>query len=151
MSHPIRPLADRDRAAWDVLWAGYLDFYRRELPSSVTDESFRRLCGGQEGMFAFVAVEEAARPVGLVHALLHPSTWSTGGYCYLEDLFVAPEVRGGDVGRRLIETVAEAARERGATRLHWRTQQFNGRARSLYDQVARLSSMVIYERDLTAS
>jgi len=35
--------------------------------------------------------------------------------------------------------------ERGAGRLYWHTQEYNGRARSLYDQVAHLTSFVVYE------
>ncbi|WP_320670082.1 GNAT family N-acetyltransferase [Patulibacter defluvii] len=150
MSHPIRPLADRDRSAWDRLWAGYLAFYRQSLPAATSDETFRRLLAGEQGMFAFVAVDEDDRPIGLVHALLHASTWAPGGVCYLQDLFVDPDARGGDVARRLIEAVADEAGHRGAVRVYWRTQQYNGRARSLYDRVARLSSMVTYERDLPA-
>ena len=40
-----------------------------------------------------------ARAIGLVHWLTHPSTWSAGPYCYLEDLFVHPDARGSGVGR----------------------------------------------------
>ena len=36
-------------------------------------------------------------------------------------------------------------RQRGAGRLYWHTQEYNGRARSLYDQVARPTSFVVYE------
>ena len=34
---------------------------------------------------------------------------------------------------------------RGSDRLYWHTQQYNGRARSLYDQVGRSTSFVVYE------
>jgi GNAT superfamily N-acetyltransferase len=131
-----------------VLWEGYLAFYREDLPSAVTAETFRRLCAGAEGMFGLVACDADDRPVGVAHAVLHASTWSTGGYCYLEDLYVDPAARGGDVGRLLIDAVAASATARGATKLYWQTQSFNGRARSLYDQHGHLSSSVVYERDL---
>jgi GNAT superfamily N-acetyltransferase len=58
---------------------------------------------------------------------------------------VAPSARGHDVGRALLEAVGRAARERGADRVYWHTQQYNGRARSLYDQVGRPTSFVVYE------
>jgi GNAT superfamily N-acetyltransferase len=157
----IRPLRAADRAAWDELWAGYLSFYRHELTAEVTDGTFARLCEQRDGMFGLVAVEgggdasagggagEAGALLGLSHAIVHPSTWSTAPSCYLEDLFVAPRARGADAGRALIEATAAAARERGCGTLYWQTQQFNGRARSLYDTVGQLSSSVIYERELT--
>lgn len=144
----VRPVRPDDHRAWAVLWEGYLAFYREDLPSAITAGTFRRLCAGADGMFGLVACDEGDRPVGLAHAVLHASTWSGGGYCYLEDLFVGPAARGGDVGRLLIDAVAASATTRGATKLYWQTQAFNGRARSLYDQVGSLSSAVVYERDL---
>jgi GNAT superfamily N-acetyltransferase len=144
----VRPLRPDDHRAWAALWDGYLRFYREELAPDVTAETFRRLCAGSDGIFALVACDADDRPVGLAHAIVHPSTWSSGGYCYLEDLFVDPAARGGDVGRVLIDAVATEAAARGTTKLYWHTQAFNGRARSLYDQVGSLSSAVIYERDL---
>lgn len=144
----IRALHPDDRTAWEPLWAGYLAFYREQLPPEVTDATFRRLSGEEDGMFGLVAVGEDGALVGFVHAIVHPSTWSTSGYTYLEDLFVAPTGRGGDVGRLLIEATAEAARARGSARVYWQTQEYNGRARSLYDQVGQLTSFIVYERSV---
>ena len=50
--------------------------------------------------------------------------------------------------KKLIEETAAAARQRGVERLYWNTQQFNGAARSLYDTVGQLTSMVVYERKI---
>jgi GNAT superfamily N-acetyltransferase len=132
-----------------VLWAGYLDHYREDLDPDVTAGTFRRLCAGDAGFFALVLCDAEDVPVGFAHALLHPTTWSLGDACYLEDLFVGPDARGGDAGRVLVEAVAEEAERRGARKLYWQTQAYNGRARSLYDQVGHLSSSVLYERDLS--
>ncbi len=106
------------------------------------------MCAQTDGMFALVALDADAQLVGLAHSVVHPSTWALNGYCYLEDLFVARAARGGEVARRLIDATALAARERGVERLYWHTQQFNGAARSLYDVVGRLTSMIVYERDV---
>jgi GNAT superfamily N-acetyltransferase len=86
------------------------------------------------------------RLVGFAHYLFHPSTWSETGYCYLEDLFTAPEARGRGVGRALIEAVAAAEAGAGATRLYWHTQEFNADGRALYDTLARRTSFIVYER-----
>ena len=53
--------------------------------------------------------------------------------------------RGQDVGRALLLAVKEAGTERGAHQAYWHTQQYNGRARSLYDQVGQPTSFVVYE------
>jgi len=130
-----------------ALWAGYLRFYRTQLQDSVTDLTFKRLCDNSDGMFGLVAVGDDGGLVGLANALMHPSTWSVAGYCYLEDLFVSPHARGTGAGEQLIEATAAVAHERGVTRLYWHTQQFNGPARSLYDTAGKLTSMIVYERD----
>lgn len=144
----IRELRREDHDGWVELWSGYLSFYRQELSAQVTRTTFERLCDQRDGMFALLALDAQARPIGFAHATVHPSTWALGGYCYLEDLFVAPAARGGDVARGLIEATARVARERGVERMYWHTQQFNGAARSLYDKVGRLTSMIVYERDV---
>jgi GNAT superfamily N-acetyltransferase len=129
------------------MWQEYLRFYRTELSSEVTEDTFRRLCAGGD-VVGLVAVDEADHAVGLAHLVFHPSTWSTQSSCYLEDLYVRPDHRGGPVALELFSAVSSTAQERGATRVYWLTQQFNGAARSLYDTVARLTSFVVYERDV---
>ena len=81
----------------------------------------------------------------MANCVVHSSTWSRQPKTYLEDLFVAPSARGHDVGRALLEAVKQAGAERGAKRIYWHTQQYNGRARSLYDLVGHPTSFVVYE------
>jgi len=142
----IRELRSDDYEDWLDLWAGYLSFYRVDISEEVTRKAFARLSERTDGMFGLVAADADGRLVGFAHGLVHRSTWTLEGYCYLEDLFVAPSARGGDTGRALIAAVALAARERHVERMYWHTQQFNGAARSLYDTVGRLTSMIVYER-----
>ena len=148
MAPTVRCLAPGDFAGWRGLWEGYLAFYREALDDEVTKHTFDRLTSKRDGMFGFVAALPDGTLVGLAHALLHPSTWSNAPSCYLEDLFVAPAARGTGAARALVEAVAEEARERGAGKLYWHTQEFNGPARSLYDQLASRVSFVVYERAL---
>ncbi len=141
----IRALGDGDWDDWSALWAGYLDFYRAELHDETSRATFERLCGGDDAMFGLLAVDDAGGAIGLANCVVHPSTWSRRPKCYLEDLFVAPTARGADVGRALLMAVKSAATERGADDVYWHTQQYNGRARSLYDTVGRPTSFVVYE------
>jgi len=64
----------------------------------------------------------------------------------LQDLFVAPEARGGGVGRRLIEHVYDAARTAGCARVYWLTHETNHEAMTLYDKVAERSGFVQYRK-----
>ncbi len=147
MSAPgaVRPLAERDREDWERLWADYNAFYRHAATPAVARATFGRLVAADD-MFGLVCVDADDRPVGLAHAVLHPSTWTEGRYCYLEDLFVARAARGGGFGRALIEAVYAAADARGADRVYWHTQEFNAPARSLYDAVGRRTSFIVYTR-----
>jgi GNAT superfamily N-acetyltransferase len=86
--------------------------------------------------------------IGLAHYLLHRSTWAPVCYCYLEDLFVEPSVRGGGAGRALIAAVEAAARDAGASRLYWITDETNQTARRLYDKVAERPGVVQYRKKL---
>jgi GNAT superfamily N-acetyltransferase len=143
----VRPLGPADRAAWDPLWQGYLTFYRQALAPGVSDAVFARLTG--HGAHLGLLAERDGVAVGLVHYLVHETTWAIAPTCYLEDLFVDETVRGGGVGRALIDAVAEEARKAGCRAVYWQTNQDNARARALYDQVATLSPFVRYDLDLT--
>jgi GNAT superfamily N-acetyltransferase len=144
----VRRLGVSDRDAWQPLWERYLRFYRAELPPETYDSTFARLCAPDSGLVGLLAVDADERALGLAHLILHPSTWAQTPSCYLEDLFVDPAARGSGVAKRLIDAVYESARDHGAGRVYWLTQQFNGAARSLYDTVAQLTSFVVYEHDL---
>ncbi len=141
----IRPIRAEDQAAWLPLWSGYNAFYRNEPTEEVTHAAFHRLCDGSDGFFGLVA-EDGGGLVGLAHAVFHPATWTTGTYCYLEDLYVSKEGRGTGAARQLIEGVYVEADRRGAGRIYWHTQQYNAPARSLYDSVGHATSFVVYER-----
>lgn len=140
----IAPITPADRDEWLRLWAGYLLFYKQALPQEVTDDVFARLTA-DDGVHGAIARGDDGAAIGLVHWLLHPSTWSTTSYCYLEDLFVAPDTRGEGVGRALIAHVREQAAAARATKVYWLTQQDNATARGLYDRVARSTGFVHYE------
>ena len=143
----VRPLRPADRAAWEPLWQGYLTFYRASLASDVTDATWQRFFDPLEALGAVVA-ERDGRLIGLAHYLLHRSTWSATCYCYLEDLFVDPAVRGSGAGRALIAAVENVARDAGASRLYWATHESNEPAQMLYDRVAERPGFVQYRKKL---
>ena len=142
----VRELRSEDQPQWRVLWNGYLDFYRCELPPAVTEFTWRRLLDQGYGLHGLAAVDATDRIVGIVHFQFQPSTWSLTSYCYLEDLFVAPQSRGSGAGSALIRTVYRAADERGAAKVYWTTENSNARARSLYDRMATLTPFLQYRR-----
>jgi len=143
----VRALLHEDRPVWDVHWQGYLTFYRHDLAEDVTDDVFARLISGAPEFTGLGVADSDGRLVGFAHYVLHPSTWTKGLYCYLEDLYVDPSVRGGGAARSLIEELYRRADANGWTRVYWNTEHHNTRARTLYDQVATLTDKIIYERN----
>lgn len=147
MAYRVRRLEAKDKAAWLPLFKGYITFYKATVADDVIETTWQRLLSGGEGFHqGLVAVDDADKPVGLAHILFHRSTWSPTWYCYLEDLFVEPGLRAGGIGQMLIEAVYEAADARQCTRTYWTTQEFNYRARGLYDKMATKSPFIQYRR-----
>ena len=141
----IRELRTDDWDDWRALWTGYLGFYRAALREETGRATFARMCEERDGLFGLIALDAAGRGIGMADCVIHATTWSRRPTCYLEDLFVAPGARGQDLGRALLEAVKEQATARDAGRVYWHTQEYNGRARSLYDQVGHPTSFVVYE------
>ncbi|HEX4894320.1 MAG TPA: GNAT family N-acetyltransferase [Hyphomicrobiaceae bacterium] len=147
MSVRVRRIEARDKQAWLPLFKGYIEFYKATVPDDVIELTWQRLIkGAPDFHIGLVAVDEADVPLGLAHVLFHRSTWSPTHYCYLEDLFVRPDLRAKGIGRALIEAVYREADARKCTRTYWATQEFNYRARGLYDQMATKSVFVQYRR-----
>lgn len=141
----IRLVEESERAAWEPLWRGYLEFYKASLPEQATDVAWRRLHDPNEPMFVLGAYV-GGKLTGIVHCLYHRTTWTVGNYCYLQDLFVAETARGLGLGRALIEAVCEKARAEGASRVYWLTQEDNATARALYDKLAERSGFIQYRK-----
>lgn len=150
-THPapaVRPLAATDEAAWRVLWRDYQTFYHTALNETMFATTWARLFDAGEPMFVLGAFDDAGRLLGIVHALYHRSCWTTGPYCYLQDLYTADDARGRGVGRALIEAVYAQARDAGASRVYWLTHETNTTARTLYDQVATNAGFIQYRKDV---
>jgi GNAT superfamily N-acetyltransferase len=141
----IRDLRAEDRPAWEPLWRGYLEFYEERLPDEVTDLTFTRLLDPAEPMFALVA-DQGGALTGLVQCIIHRATWTSTYYCYLEDLFVAPDARDNGIGRALIEAVYARADQIGVARVYWLTHETNATARVLYEAVGKRSGFIQYRR-----
>jgi GNAT superfamily N-acetyltransferase len=143
MSLTIRAIEERDKEKWLKLWAGYLEFYKSTISPEQTELTWKRLINNELKMFGFVAESEEG-VIGFTHCLFRPSTWTESDYCYLEDLFVDPNIRGKGIGRALMNKVIELAKEKNSKRVYWTTQEFNKTARVLYDSITPVSEFVQY-------
>ena len=148
MTLTIRAIEEKDKDQWLKLWAGYLEFYKSTISPEQTELTWKRLINNELKMFGFVAESEEG-VIGFTHCLFRPSTWTETDYCYLEDLFVDPNIRGKGVGRALMNRVFDFAKEKDSKRVYWTTQEFNKTARILYDSITPVSEFVQYRLPIT--
>jgi GNAT superfamily N-acetyltransferase len=133
------------------LMRSYCDFYE-VAPSDGDLLALSRaliLDPEREG-FQLLARGDGGRPIGFATVYWLWSTSSAARVGLMNDLFVAPEARGGGVADELIRECARRVGERGAKELVWQTAHDNGRAQAVYDRVGakRDDRWVDYSLDL---
>ena len=133
--YQIRRPLDSDHEQWHTLWQGYLTFYESSLATEVTDLLWQRIHDSTHEIQCRVAQNSDCKLVGFVHFFPHAHTWYANRVCYLNDLFVLPQIRGAGIGARLIDAVVAEARQQEWCEVYWHTQQNNSVARGLYDKV----------------
>ena len=139
----IRPVTEDDERVWRELWNAYLAFYETSLPERGSDSTWRRIME-DEPTFQSIVAERDDEIVGFATIVVHAFTWSDRPAGLLHDLFVRPEVRGGGIGRALIEHVISQGRREGWNRVYWMTREDNELARRLYDTYAPADGFVRY-------
>jgi ribosomal protein S18 acetylase RimI-like enzyme len=72
-------------------------------------------------------------PTGFALFRLRPSLWAKAGDAYLEELYVVPEQRRKGIGRSLLNTAIDTAREAGANHFELTTGETDTEARGLYE------------------
>lgn len=143
MTIAILPARPSDTAAWLPLWEGYRAFYEVSAPPDLAARAWDNLLAPEVPMHAALAWD-GDRAVGLIHLVRRFSTWTMGPQCYLEDLFVADDVRGRGVGRLLIDHGFDWARREGCSVIHWLTYESNHGARRIYDRIAEHKGHIHY-------
>ena len=139
----IRPVSEADKSSWAPLWDGYLEFYKTQLPQAQSDLTWQRLIDPDFNLYGLVAQRDG-KLQGLTYYSFQISSWAPKNFCYLEDLFVDPQVRCVGIGRALIDGVRDVALSSGSSRLYWNTDATNSTARKLYDSYISESGKVQY-------
>jgi ribosomal protein S18 acetylase RimI-like enzyme len=95
-------------------------------------------------------------PDGLSLFRFRPALWAAGPETYLQELYVAPALRGRGIGRCLLEETLEYARAAGASGIDLNTGETDTAARNLYESMGFTNreggpegpSMLFYEREI---
>lgn len=143
MSLIIRDATEADEAAWRTLWAGYLTFYKADVPEEVTAFTWARILDPASRVSMRVA-EEDGRLLGFAIHHYHDSTWDIAPEGYLEDLYVDEHIRGKGVGRALVDDLIAISRRHGWRGIYWHTNHDNARARKLYDSYIQSDGHIRY-------
>jgi GNAT superfamily N-acetyltransferase len=143
MTLTVRRIEPRDEPRWRELWDGYNRFYGREPAEPQTRHTWSRIMDPAVPVHAIVA-ESQSRVVGIANYLTHESTLTLTPVCYLQDLYVDPDVRGGGIGKALIDWLVAEMKAQSWSRLYWGTRETNYRARGLYDKYTPHSGFLRY-------
>lgn len=140
----VRRIATSDRAAWSGLYQGYAAFYGVEQTEAMRERVWDWLHDPAHEVEGLVAEQDGA-VVGIAHfrAFARPLSATVAGF--LDDLFVAPELRGGGAANALLDAVAAEGRARGWSVIRWLTAENNYRARALYDRVGEVGRWRVYD------
>lgn len=141
MTLRIVPTAAVTFEVWRDLWLDYVGG-QIAADSPLHRHTYEHLCAA-DALHGRMAMEGDAA-LGFVHYYFHPSTWAMTEPCHVQDLYVAPDARGRQLGGRLMEEVRAHAQAMGSQVVHWNTRAGNDPARALYDRIATLSDRVIY-------
>jgi GNAT superfamily N-acetyltransferase len=118
------------------LMRAYCDFYRTTPSDGALLTMSRALIADptREGL-QFLARGDGGEAVGFATMFWSWETNAGGRIGVMNDLFVAPQARGGGTAEALIDACRERCRRRGAVRLSWQTALDNHRAQAVYDRV----------------
>ncbi|HSL16509.1 MAG TPA: GNAT family N-acetyltransferase [Methylomirabilota bacterium] len=107
-------------------------YERMEDEVEADEELLRRSLFGERPAAEVLIAELDGRPAGFALFFHNFSTFVGRPGLYLEDLFVAPELRGRGIGRRLLARLAAIAVERGCGRFEWSVLDWNEPAIRFY-------------------
>lgn len=118
-----------------VTVAGLLDAFNREYSTptpgpAVLATRLRRLLAGRE-VIALLAGDPA---VAVALLTLRPNVWYEGPVALLDELYVAPELRGRGVGSALLMAAEAMTRERGGELLEINVDGDDIDARRFYER-----------------
>jgi len=138
MTLSIRPGEQADVPLIAELIRGLARYERLEDAVTMTEEKLTDGLFGEPRYAETLIAEDGGEAVGFALYFHNYSTFLAQPGLYLEDLFVLPEHRGGGVGRKLLERLAQIAVDRGCGRLEWAVLDWNQDAIAFYERLGAM-------------
>jgi GNAT superfamily N-acetyltransferase len=116
-----------------TLLAAFRDHLGYDGPSDASIlSSVERIIGRDDTEYLLAG---AGEPQGVAQVRYRWSVWWDAEDCWLEDLYVTDDARGGGLGRALTEAVLDRAAARGCRRVELDVNTLNAPARALYESL----------------
>jgi GNAT superfamily N-acetyltransferase len=131
----IRPAVEDDIARVLGFIRELARYERLEREVIATEEDLRETLFGTHRYAEVVFACLGEEPVGFALFFHNFSTFKGRPGIYLEDLFVAPQVRGQGIGRALLGWLARTALERRCARLEWAVLDWNEPSIAFYESL----------------
>lgn len=120
---------DDARVLGTLLEAFNVEFDTETDPADILAARFERVLADPAAL-AFLAGEDA----GFAFVTLRPAIWFDGPVAVLDELYVAPDLRGQGIGTALLSAVRDELRRRGCAELHINVDEVDTAARRFYER-----------------
>jgi ribosomal protein S18 acetylase RimI-like enzyme len=114
------------------LIADFRDWFEKPEPDAAAIAATLGRLIGDPATEYLLAVDDDGAAVGFCQLRYRLSVWTGVDDCWLEDLFVSEEARGGGQGKALVGAAFESARARGCKRIQLDVNVENAGAQRLY-------------------
>lgn len=138
-------MRERDQPRWRALYKGYADFYRQEQTDEAAVVVWSWIHDSEHEVRCLVVEAEHGDLVGLAHYRPFARPLSASAGCFLDDLFIDPDHRGGGAVDALLTELRRLAAVEGWSVVRWITADDNYRGRAKYDQHAARTTWVTYD------
>jgi GNAT superfamily N-acetyltransferase len=148
MTISLKPLDREDKDGWLELWQRFLENYVENASAHLTFSTFDKLVAKEHSLRSRIALDENRRIVGFIHDFLHVSTWQTRETCFIEDLYVAKDIRRQGIRRQLLDDVARVAGINRWSRMYMAVPSSDETARSFFERVSEEKDWGIFDHKL---
>ena len=140
----IRELKPSDKKEWEKLFKGYGDFYKTPISNEILITVWGWLFD-KNHVVNGICYEIEGKIVGIAHYRTMPRPLKGEYIGFLDDLFVNPDFRGKQIGKKLIKALKNMAKSNNWQVIRWITRSDNKKAKKLYDKIANNTGFDLYE------